>query len=290
MTTLLQWDPAHDTAISKFREEGIDIPCLMPWRFLFIQEHTKKVFGCCFHKRPYGDLTRDNLEEIWNGNEAQEMRRSLLAKRVPKYCLNNSAACPIIHDLHVNRKTVDFESDIIIGQNDFWTLDEGWHPFEAIPEPVRWTRQVARAHLDVQNFRAVRIEAMTMIPTVDAKPVTGEVLMNGIRLGAIQLRDCSWQNLIFAIPAAVRDQAEEDGQVRAVLEIRLDETWRPSLCIPGNGDTRDLGIAVRRIRVFADAGTFEKPLISHSEKHQAKASRKKLLAHERSDRPREHLP
>ncbi|HET9766174.1 MAG TPA: radical SAM protein, partial [Thermoanaerobaculia bacterium] len=93
---LLQWDARNDYAVHGFSEPEVPIPCLVPWRFLFIQEHTQRVFACPYHRHPYGDLRTDTLEEIWNGEAAQEMRFSLVAGEIPKFCRDHSAGCPLV--------------------------------------------------------------------------------------------------------------------------------------------------------------------------------------------------
>ena len=113
--TLIQWDPKHDVATRRYAEPGIDSLCLMPWRFIFIQEHLKKVYACCFHKRPFGDLETHSLEEIWNNEAIQGMRQDLLEDRVPQFCYNNSASCPIIYSLKMNGQPDPTEMDIIMG-------------------------------------------------------------------------------------------------------------------------------------------------------------------------------
>ena len=44
LTLHLQWDAAADSAIRCFSEPGVTIPCLIPWRYLHVQQHSQKVY------------------------------------------------------------------------------------------------------------------------------------------------------------------------------------------------------------------------------------------------------
>ena len=245
--TLIQWDPKHDVATRKYREPGVESLCLMPWRFIFIQEHLKKVYACCYHKRPFGDLETHSLEEIWNNDAIQGMRQDLLDGRVPQFCYNNSASCPIIYSLKMNGKPDPTETDIVMGDNDYWSLGEGWHAFEEIPDGVRWTKDRAVGKIGVKGRRGLRIEAMTMRPGLDEKPMTGRVKAGEAELGTFTFDSPGWKTLIYLLPAPRKG---EEAPETTELVIEVDEVWRPSEIFEGNGDTRDLGIAVRRIRTF----------------------------------------
>ena len=242
MTTVIQWNPQHDTAVSQFREPGVDVPCLMPWRYMFIQEHSGKVVGCPYHTIPYGDLAQMSLQEIWNSEPIQEMRRSLLARQIPLFCLNHSAACPVIMEAIANGYTRPAEREITIGENDYWFLHSGWYGLERIPEPIRWTSGVAQFRISGLGSTALQIEFMTFRPGVAERPLTGSVMVDEQKLGTFALDSWAWQSWIFLIPKLNR---VEDMRCRLIV----DETWAPSsdaeFC-----DNRQLGVAVRKISTF----------------------------------------
>ncbi len=238
MSTVIQWNPQYDTAVSQFREPGIDLPCLMPWRFLFIQEHSKKVIGCPYHTIPYGDLATMSLEQIWNSEPIQEMRRSLLDKQIPRFCLNHSASCPVIADAQVNGYRPPADAEIIVGSNDYWYFGAGWFGMERIPEPIRWTSDRATFRISTANRRALQIELMTSRPDLTTTPMKGAIWIGERKLGAFTIDDPNWQSLLF--PIGKNDRLDE-----LEATITIDRTWTPD-----NGDTRKLGIAVRRISTF----------------------------------------
>lgn len=245
--TIIQWDPKHDIATRKYREPGIDSPCLMPWRFIFIQEHLKKVYACCYHKRPFGDLETHTLDEIWNNEAIQGMRRELLDGQVPQFCYNNAASCPIIYSLKMNGRPDPIETDIVMGANDYWTLGEGWHAFEEIPDGIRWTKDKAAGRIGVAGRRGLRIEVMTMKPELADKPITGRVKAGETELGTFTIDSPDWKTLIYLLPTLPKGTEPPET---VELTIEVDEVWRPCDVFEGNGDTRELGVAVRRIRTF----------------------------------------
>ena len=242
MTTVIQWNPNYDTAVSQFREPDIDVPCLIPWRFIYIQEHSHKVVGCPYHTIPYGDLDKMSLQEIWNSKPIQEMRGSLLQRQIPRFCLNHSAACPVIAEAHANGYAPPAEAEIVFGENDYWFLGPGWFGLERIPEPVRWSAGNADFRIRTTASIALQIEMMTLREGLDSSPLTGSVWLGAKKLGRFSLDAPQWRTLIF--PLAAADRMDE-----AHARLTVDETWTP----PSKsefGDTRKLGVAVRRIAVI----------------------------------------
>jgi Fe-coproporphyrin III synthase len=235
---LLQWDAARDSAIRGFSEPGVGMPCLVPWRFLFIQEHAKKVFACPYHRLPHGDLEGATLEEIWNGDTAQQMRRSLARGEIPGYCLDCSAACPLVLAAH-ERPLGDVEPTITMGENDVGHLTAGWYPLERVPEAIRWTSKAAGFLIRVDGGDLLQIEAISWRRGPAAESVCGRVELAERSLGPFRLMNDGWNLLSFRVPPG------REGRV-AEGRILTDDTWVPARAGVG-GDTRQLGIAVRRI-------------------------------------------
>lgn len=238
---LLQWDADRDSAIRGFSEPGVETPCLIPWRFLFIQEHTSKVFACPYHRHPYGDLATSSLAEIWNGETAQDMRRSLARGDIPKFCCDHSASCPLVMEARHRNLPRDAEDHVIMGENDFTHLVSGWYPLEHVPQPIRWTSKAADFLIRSGDRRSLLMEAAVWGEHAAERPISGWVEVNGQALGRFRLGNDGWKVLWFPLPP---DVARPVAQGRIVTE----RTWVPQDAGLG-GDTRQLGIAVRRIWV-----------------------------------------
>ncbi|PYQ26409.1 MAG: hypothetical protein DMF56_24320 [Acidobacteria bacterium] len=234
----LQWDAARDSAIRGFAEEGVATPCLIPWRFLFIQEHTRKVFACPYHRYPYGNLETSTLEEIWNSDTARDMRRSLAAGEVPRYCLNHGAGCPLVMEEHT-KPLLQVHCNIIVGENDFHQLREGWHTLDFAPAPIRWTSRDARFLVKTEGCTHLFVEANVWGTDDKPRAMEGSIELAGHELGRFHVEGPEWNLLEFLLP---------DGLDASCVEGHLitDEVWVPD---PGGrgGDTRELGVAVRRI-------------------------------------------
>jgi MoaA/NifB/PqqE/SkfB family radical SAM enzyme len=237
---ILQWDAARDAAIRGFSEPGVATPCLIPWRFLFIQEHTRKVFACPYHRHPYGDLETASLEEIWNGEAAQGLRRSLARGEIPKYCLDHSSACPLVMEAR-NGPPGEIEDHITMGENDFHHLIAGWHHLELVPDPIRWTSKASELLLRTGDLQWLFIEAIVWGKGTAERTVRGRIEVEGHHLGFFQVKSGSWNILSFRLP---RPPLLPGPVVRG--RILTEETWVPAEEGLGK-DTRQLGIAVRRI-------------------------------------------
>ncbi len=231
----LQWDAARDSAIRGFAEPGVATPCLIPWRYLFLQEHTKKAFGCPYHRIPFGDLATTELSEIWNGETAQDLRRSLAAGEIPKFCRDHSAGCPLVMAAEGSRLSGTIEDRIVVGTNDLGHLGSGWHPLEHHKEPIRWTSQRADFLLRTEGSTRLIVEALAW----GKEPVEGWIEVEGQRLGGFKVDGSDWHELAFPLPKAGIGIAARGA-------IGTDEPWSPT-ALGLSGDTRQLGVAVRRI-------------------------------------------
>jgi radical SAM protein with 4Fe4S-binding SPASM domain len=70
--------------------EPIDFPtdpssCLKPWTSIYV-EPDGQVRPCCYLSPVYGNLYEKNLEQLWNGVEAQSLRAAMKAKDLPPAC------------------------------------------------------------------------------------------------------------------------------------------------------------------------------------------------------------
>lgn len=238
---VLQWDAARDSAIQGFSEPGVATPCLIPWRFLFIQEHSQEVFACPYHRHPSGDLRTATLDEIWNGETAQDMRRSLAGGEVPKYCMDHSAGCPLVMEIHSRppQEIGAIDDHITMGENDFHHLTTGWHALEHVPDPIRWTSKASDFLIRAEARRELFVQAIVWGRA--ARSVRGRIEVEGRNLGRFRMKSDHWYLLSFRLPRTLAGPV-----VRGRILTR--HTWVPAEEGCG-GDTRQLGIAVRRIWV-----------------------------------------
>jgi hypothetical protein len=220
-----------------------DIPCLIPWSFILISEHVKKVVGCPYHTRPYGDLEKNTLDEIWNGPIARAMRSSLLEGKVPHFCLTFSVACPVITKRRAEGSAEVVVGRIDVGRNDGWALGDGWYGLENIPEPIRWTSGRGEFRLQTGDRNTLYIYAWLDKRDIAAAPVSGSIWRDAENIGSFNLDRAGWHELIFHMAS------REAGHV-SNFTIAIDRSWSPAER-PGNRDSRRLGIAVANIWVEA---------------------------------------
>lgn len=118
-------------------------------------------------------------------------------------------------------------------------LVKGWYQPEIWQDGnVRWTRKEPVFIMKVSG-RKIKLEASTSKPRLDKEPVVGEIFCNGRGIGSFVLKEHGWQKMCFQIEEKLKGEV-----VR--FKIVLNQTWRPDDFL-GNGDKRDLGIAVRRV-------------------------------------------
>lgn len=260
ITVLLQWDPAIDSAVRGFAEPGVDIPCLIPWRFLHVQQHSQKVYACPYHKRPIGDLSEQPIEVIWNGSAARDLRTSLAAGRVPQFCWNNAAACPLIFRAKQQGLTDPLASTITMGENDHLHLAEGWHGLEEIPEPARWTSARASFRLMDRGRGRLTVRCQSFKPHLERDPCRGHVEIGGTAVATFELARPGWHDLRFVLPATLFQAAGPPTVLAGAIVVHNPwvpaETLQSSVfeavmgfprVVSASRDTRLLGIVVQRV-------------------------------------------
>jgi MoaA/NifB/PqqE/SkfB family radical SAM enzyme len=95
---------SSESEIRNLSEPDVDIPCLFPWKFLFVQEHSKNVYVCCYTNMSVASLTKKTLDEIWNGEALKEIRYSLVDDKLPQFCIEHGNNCPLVAERMVNNK------------------------------------------------------------------------------------------------------------------------------------------------------------------------------------------
>lgn len=119
---------------------------------------------------------------------------------------------------------------IVMGDNDVTHIGEGWHDLENWPPYIRWTRKKAVAYLKKNGIaNKIRIEAMAHVP------LSGSVTINKQDSQSFTLRPVEWQTIEVKLSESFKDDIIE-------VTIEVEKIWKP-----GNGDMRELGMAVKSI-------------------------------------------
>lgn len=91
----IQWE-STDSEIGRYAEEGVNIPCLLPWKMLFVQEHSKNVYICCYSSGAVGNLNDTPIDKIWNSKSVKQIRESLIQGEIPKFCWTHGNNCALV--------------------------------------------------------------------------------------------------------------------------------------------------------------------------------------------------
>ena len=201
---------------------------------------TRKGLRLPVSPHPYGDLRTATLEEIWNGETAQDMRRSLARGDIPKFCLDHSAACPLVMAAR-SRPPPEDRRPCHHGRERLRSPDRGLVPSGA--HPGSHPLDVARPRSSSSARRAAggcswrrssgerTRDAVRPRPDRDRRPGPGKLPCEKRR----------WNCFSFRLPRALAGPIVKG-------RILTKQTWVPAE--EGlSGDTRQLGVAVRRIWV-----------------------------------------
>ena len=235
---MIAWDDENAMEARGVAEAGVDIPCLLPWRFLVVRESTKEVYGCCYHTRPIGSIARRSLDKVWNGRLMRKIRKTLVKGKIPMFCRVNSMACPL---LMTEKRTTEPDrtgTRITMGPDDGLDREDGWYPVENLHPKIRWTSGKARFRLRRDSARTLALKCMCPKPDIKNRPLTGRVEVDGRMVGTFILKSPDWQTLHFELPDS------DNGLAHG--EVIIDDPWRPSE-VADSVDDRTLGIAVREI-------------------------------------------
>lgn len=86
--------------------------CDVPWLGTGFVQSNGEVNFCCYSSAVVGNVNERSFEEIWNGEEMQGIRRSLVAQQLPLQCQTTS--CPIYRGDKLN-----YVVDRVRGLNSF---------------------------------------------------------------------------------------------------------------------------------------------------------------------------
>lgn len=244
LNLIIHWESA-DSAIKNLSVSGVKIPCLFPWKFLFVQEHSQNVYMCCYSDAVIGSVNKNSLEQIWNGKVMIELRDSLASGNIPELCKIHGLSCPLVLDhkhkgsagpiIEVNELT----SDIVMGETDIEQCIDGWHDLEDFPPRVRWTTKKANSRLRVMGQHRILIKALTYYPTITHNPIHGHIEIDDLTIGDFTIVNDDWNILKFNLPEQFSDKIIK-------VAIVIHEPWIPA-SLMSSSDQRELGIAVHRI-------------------------------------------
>ncbi len=142
-------------------------------------------------------------------------------------------------DVHGYRRVS--ESAVVMGENEVPQLGGGWYPCEDWPPQVRWTSRDALARLKFGGQKYISVQLFSG-PQELARTVTGAFYTNEVK-HPLQLPPGEWQTLTFPAPP--------DAEERLDVAFHWDEPWNPQE-VSGSPDTRELGVAVRKIWLHDD--------------------------------------
>jgi MoaA/NifB/PqqE/SkfB family radical SAM enzyme len=93
----IQWESTN-SEIGRYAEEGVDIPCLLPWKMLFVQEHSKNVYICCYSSGAVGNLMKTSIDQVWNAETVKKVRQSLIRGEIPEFCRRHGTNCALVNE------------------------------------------------------------------------------------------------------------------------------------------------------------------------------------------------
>jgi hypothetical protein len=119
----------------------------------------------------------------------------------------------------------------------------GWHTAEDFPPLARWLARRGLVRFTAAPIRKITLDLMSHLPDLETNPLTLEFRLNGVTVCQHTLAGYGWQTLEFEVaPVGGGLQTYE-------LEIIPSRTWQPCRHFPGNGDDRELSIAVRNLEI-----------------------------------------
>ena len=126
------------------------------------------------------------------------------------------------------------------------TFDDGWFEPNLLPPIARWMGARGRVNFVAPGLTEIRMDLITHLPGLGARPLGIELLLNGKKLCAFSLCRYGWLELRVAVPEALRI-APASGEFE--LEIRADRTWQPRPTSDETRDDRELSIAVCNVEI-----------------------------------------
>ena len=127
-----------------------------------------------------------------------------------------------------------------MGESEEEFLGEGWHPVEDWPPAVRWMGRKATAFLTQDVARGTLVISACR-PFHSESSATGTVRINGAEVTRFRVSGMDFEDIVIPLDPVI-------SPARLQVELELEETFVPAV-VGIDPDTRELGLAVREIRI-----------------------------------------
>jgi len=200
----------HAEPVRGSLEEEWEIPkgyrkaCDVPWKEAVITT-TGDVLTCCAAQRPVGNILQTPFHEIWTSHAYREFRKQVVSKHPPLMCVTCTGVGW--------RKESVLKDYLKMGETD-GQLGLGWYHLEANPaweRTYRWSKKNASFFLENSRGRKNLVLEMRMAGV----PKTGEILVNGKKVGTFDFKESKWEKVYFSLP----DDAVEKDLVKVELKV-----------------------------------------------------------------------
>lgn len=215
--------------------------CLIdPWGIVY----TCLTRSAYYHSTKFimGDLIDEynlDFDSLWVSSQSSDARNNV------RSCIGCYGPCEITReikcgtiDLRFSKeelKQLDLSSKITMGDNNSIFLEGDWYNLENWPPEIRWTGKKATANLkNDKGGNKLFIEAFCSFPDIK-----GQILINKEHIKDFEMPEREWRILEASLPSFYKNQIIE-------VTVEVERTWIPDKTMK-NGDTRELGIAVRSI-------------------------------------------
>lgn len=228
------WLANEDSPLGGMLFPDVSTPCMFPFKFILARAHDKKAIVCCYNGGAVGDLEKNTIEEIWNGDIIVSLRKSLNRNVIPEWCWKNHHGCPLIL-----KALAEGTNEIVMGINDAHYLTSGWHELETSEYnnigQFRWTSKVASFKLKVNKNAYLCIQCARIWP-VNAQ---GYIVVEGEKIGSFSLPNDFLRTLRILLPNNIEGNKE--------FKIVITNWQKPCDFDSNSQDTRELGVMVSKI-------------------------------------------